>query len=317
MPGSHMDVPGEREEIEERTPPEIKTGRKTGTSMGEDKSTSELMDELKGAESFGQYAAENGKAFLHARSEGGSACPFCGKRLPENASYCTHCMRVLNGRRVLFEEKKKVRSLRRIFLCVSGGLFAAFAIFFAIRHEKGQKTSVFLPSPDEFRAYAYGAMKEADEEERMLWAPETLVKTKEQDGLIVYEGETSLSDTPVLTAFSHDGKRLYFAVFDIPHEYSESALKAVKTAFSAVYRRVPENLEDLLLQDGAFQKPDLPDEALDAFLAAAKTEAPFGMTEVSLPIRAEMHEGGPGARVYRINGEGTLDLIVLFESEAS
>ncbi len=275
------------------------------------------MDELKGAESFGQYAAENGKAFLHARSEDGSVCPFCGKSLPENASFCTHCMRILTGRRVLFEEKKKVRSLRLVFLCVLGGIFAAFVLFFAIRHERGRKAFLLLPSPDEFRAYASGAMKEADEEERMLWAPETLMKTKEQDGLIVYEGETALSDSPVLTAFSHDGKRLYFAVFDIPHEHSESALKAVKTAFSAVYRRVPENLEDLLLQDGAFQRPDLPDEALDAFFAAAGTEAPYTMTEVSLPIRAEMYEGGPCARIYRINGEGTLGLIVLFESEAS
>lgn len=295
--------------------------------MQDGKATNELMDELEETDSFGQFRARNEEAFLSADV----ACPFCGGALRDGASFCTHCMRTLTERRVLTEKKKKIRKPLRVFLCVSGALLAALAVFFAVRAFNGPKAGPGLPAAEEFRALSESALNMGDEEAKGSWDPGTLRRTGQRDGLAVYEAGTALSEAPVCTAFSDDGKRLFFGLFEIPGKYAHKALKAAETAFSAVYRHVPENLEELLSGKGAFQTFDKPDEALGAFYAAAGRTFPAGAEgegttegpelsadvrfEVSLPIRAEGYEAGPVARVYRIIEAETTDLIVLFETE--
>lgn len=271
------------------------------------------MDELQNASSFGQYAGQNEEAFLQS-----VPCPFCGAPIRKDASYCISCMRPLQERRIIPARKKNagrpVRVLRTALSVLLVLLLALAAFFFLIRPSLVPKASLDLPSPAEFRVLAAGA---AEEDVKMLWSQEAFSLKGKENGFSFYETQTSLSDKPLRAAFSDDGKCLYFALTDVPGNSADEAVKLLKTVFSAVYRYVPENLEEILLEEENFALKEAPGEDFSVLLEAFGIRI-SGDPEIreSLPILTEQYQGGPAARIYKTATEDRTGFYVSFEAEA-
>ena len=274
--------------------------------MSQIKETGELIHELQSSASFERYAEENEAAFT-ARS-----CPHCGAPLQEGASYCTACMTLLRERRTITLEKFRKKNYLWILLPASA-LVLALLLFFGIKAFRSKKRSLTIPDQPEYQALLLGAL---DESTRGLWAPENLVFTGSKNGFQCYETDTALSDMPVCLSFSEDGKRLFFGLSDIPAYASSGAESIVKTAFSALYREEPENLEDILRSDVYFRAEEVRDERLNSFLQASGISLTEGASvRKSLPIRPKAYQNAPLATIWEVRLDNTLSYYVLFESE--
>ena len=271
------------------------------------------MNELQSASSFSQYAGQNEEAFLQS-----AACPFCGAQLPKDASYCIACMRPLRERRVIPARKrnagKPARMLTGILSALAVLLLAAAVYFFLIRPPLLPKASLDLPSAAEFRVLAAGA---SEEDSKMLWSQEAFTLAGSKNGFSIYETETPLSEEPLRAAFSDDGKCLYIALTGIPGNSVGEAGKLLKTVFSAVYRYVPENLEELLSADDAFTENETAGATLSALLETFEIRlSQDAEIRESLPIRTDRYPGGPAARIYKSSSDGHFSLFVCFGPEA-
>ena len=153
----------------------------------------------------------------------------------------------------------------------------------------------------------------------MMWSQEAFTRTKEESGFTVYETETSLTtEAPLRVAFSEDGKCICFALQDFPADESDEALKLVKTAFSAVYRAFPDNLEQLLDDPASFSVKETPDGVLTELLGVLGAALPEGAEiHESLPIYPDLFTKTPRARVYKTFSDGRMSLFVRFDSEGT
>lgn len=281
------------------------------------KSTNELMHELEGDIPFGQVAEENSDAFLgNYASDTRGVCPFCGASLREGASYCVSCMRPLQERRIIPMKKRTGKPVRQLWTAL--GIFvllaALAAVFFTtVLPLLRKKSAQELPSAAEFRVLAAGA---SEEEWQKIWSQEAFTLQKQEGGFSVYEAVTPVSKEPLRAAFSEDGKCLLFALTDVTADDSADAMKLLKTAFSAVYRYFPENLEEILSDEAGFTVKDRPDEGLSELLQVFGI-AFSGNTEIreSLPIYADRFAKIPAAHVYKTVSDGRLSLFVRFDSE--
>ena len=136
------------------------------------------------------------------------------------------------------------------------------------------------------------------------------------NGYQLYEIYSPVSDEPIRIALSEDGKCLWFAVTNVPSYADSNATALVITAFSAVYRHVPENLEEILASNELFTGDTKPDERLGAFLKASSFELrEDAWIRKSLPIHAPNYRKAPVATIYQDWSGGKRSYFVIFESE--
>lgn len=276
--------------------------------MSEIKETGKLIDELQGAASFEEYASSNKDAFT------ASECPHCGAPLQAGASYCTSCMTLLREREVISLKKPLLRNRGKIVAAVLALLAVSVLVFFGIKALTAKKESVGMPSPVEYQALLVGTL---DENTRLLWHPERLSPKGTSDGFQLFETDTPMSEAPVLIAFSEDGKCLWFALQDVPSYASSSAVPVLENAFSALYRRKVENLEEILSSGEYFQRIEAPNAAFSAFLSASGIEpADEAVIEKSLPIKPGSYQSAPEAAIYQVRSAGKYSYFVVFGSEA-
>ncbi len=105
--------------------------------MEQEKSTTQLLDDLQDAASFREYAASHHGAFLHGSETGMidkgmdeervKVCPFCGKALLQDAHFCPYCMQSFDEKLVITGRKRIVGRTWRI-LIVSAAFMAAAAV---------------------------------------------------------------------------------------------------------------------------------------------------------------------------------------------
>ena len=292
--------------------------------MAAEKETRNLIHELRDSASFSDFTEENEAAFVsdvpedfvRPETSSPSLCPFCQASLPKDASFCPSCMQLLKEREIIPKQKAPFRRRTRCLLILLAAavlliviLSAAAGIFLS------RKASLSLPSAEEFRLLLLGA---SDENDSALWSPESLHLQKTGGGYDIYEADTTLSEAPVRAAFSEDGKRLYFALSDLSEDDLRDALKLAKTAFSAVYRYAPENLEELIGNVSVYRELNVPGEELAGFLGASGIPvSEDARILVSLPIRTQKYADAPVASVYQIQSSGRTDLILLFEERGS
>ena len=275
--------------------------------MSQEKETTQLIRELREASSFDTYSETNEDAFT------GLSCPHCGAPLPGGAAYCISCMTLLRERRVITPKKTIHRKRVWIPVLALSLMAAGLLLFFILRVFPRSKDTLSLPSPVEYQALLIGA---SDETARLLWHPEAMKPRGNANGFQLYETTFTLSDDPLRIGYSEDGECLLFALPSVPAYASGSAEILVKTAFSALYRQIPDNLEDILRSDSLFREEEAPDERVLAFfLAEGKDLEDGAVIQKSLPIRPGSYKASPSAFIYRIRSEGMIRYVVQFASE--
>ena len=277
------------------------------------KNTNELMNELREAPSFGQYAEANEEGFFAEDT----TCPFCGALLPRGASFCTACMRPLTERLTIPAKKRRISRRTRVLYYVLGViLFLAAAgvlCFFLLRPSEEQKLSLEIPSVSEFRRLAAGA---SEEEMRQIWSQEAFTRKMQEGKFSIYETNADFLEEPLRIAFSDDGKCLFAAICGFLPEDTEKAGKLAESLFSAVYRYYPENLAEILRKDDYFTRMDGPDTALLAFTAIASVDLPSDAEIMeSGRIVADRYENASGARVWGTTSRGRRSIFILFGEE--
>ena len=105
--------------------------------MEQEKSTTQLMEDLQNAASFEEYTASNEAAFLRegeprmvkrgeTRKE--ARCPFCGKALLQDAHFCPYCMQSFDEKLVIEGRKRILGRTARMLITAAAFLAAAAAL---------------------------------------------------------------------------------------------------------------------------------------------------------------------------------------------